>query len=128
MPSAIFPTGTTTMQRIPALAAYAAADAAVFPVEAQTQTRLPDATARLIATVIPRSLNDAVGFIPSNFKKRRAPTRSDRVGASIRGVSPSPMVVTASSGISGNHPRYRRMTPRLVVHVPTSIKTLASLG
>jgi len=55
------------MHVIPALAAYAAAEAAVFPVEAQTQILLPEATARLIATVIPRSLKDAAGFILSNF-------------------------------------------------------------
>jgi hypothetical protein len=50
-------------------------------------------------------LKEAVGFIPSNFKKRRAPILSERVGASIRGVPPSPSVAIAPSGISGNHPR-----------------------
>ena len=122
LPSAIFPAGTTTKHRIPARAAYAAAEAAVFPVEAQTAARLPEATARLMATVIPRSLNDAVGFIPSNFKNSRAPTRPESVGASIRGVSPSPMVVTASSGMGGNHPRNRRITPCPNTRVPTSIR------
>ena len=83
----------------------------MFPVEAQTQALLPAATALLMATVMPRSLNEAVGFIPSNFKNRRAPTRSEMVGASISGVPPSPMVAMASSGISGNHPRYLSITP-----------------
>jgi hypothetical protein len=122
LPNAIFPAGTTTKHLIPALAAYAAADAAVFPVDAQTAALLPEATARLMATVIPLSLNEAVGFIPSNFKNSRAPTRSESVGASIRGVSPSPMVVTASSGMGGNHPRNRRITPCLNTRVPTSIR------
>jgi hypothetical protein len=40
----------------------------VFPVEAHTQARLPAATARLRATVMPRSLKEAVGFMPSNFR------------------------------------------------------------
>src|SRR5215212_4950506 len=66
-----------------------------------------------MATVMPRSLKEAVGFMPSNFKNRRAPTRSEILTASIRGVSPSPMVATASSGISGSHPRYLRITPCL---------------
>jgi hypothetical protein len=85
----------------------------VFPVEAQTQARLPVAAALLMATVMPRSLNEAVGFIPSNFRNRRAPTRSEILVASIRGVSPSPMVAMASSGISGSHLRYLRITPCL---------------
>jgi hypothetical protein len=84
----------------------------VLPVEAQTHARLPDATARLRATVIPRSLKEAVGFIPSNLRYRRAPILSERVGASKRGVSPSPNVAIARSGISGSHRRYRAITPR----------------
>src|SRR4028119_1330824 len=122
LPKAIFPAGTTTKHLMPARAAYAAAEAAVFPVEAQTAALLPEATARLMATVIPRSLNEAVGFIPSNFKKRLAPTRSESVWASIRGVSPSPMVVTASSGMDGNQPRNRRITPCLNTRVCTPIR------
>src|ERR687883_463091 len=110
-PRAILPAGTTTKHLMPALAAYAEAEAAVLPVEAQTQARLPEATALLMATVMPRSLKEAVGFIPSNFRNRRAPTPPEIVGASIRGAPPSPMVVTASSGISGSHPRYFRITP-----------------
>jgi len=43
----------------------AAAAAEVFPVEAQTTRRAPDSAALLTATVIPRSLNDPVGFDPS---------------------------------------------------------------
>src|SRR5215212_5727906 len=111
LPSAILPAGTTTKHSIPARAALAAAEAAVFPVEAQTQAWLPVAAALLMATVIPRSLNEAVGFMPSNFKNSLAPMRSETLRASIRGVSPSPMVAIASSGISGSHSRYLRTTP-----------------
>jgi hypothetical protein len=54
----------------PARAAYAAADAAVFPVDAQITARVSASTALLTATVIPRSLNDPVGFRDSSLKKR----------------------------------------------------------
>jgi hypothetical protein len=104
---------------MPALAEYAAADAAVLPVEAQTLARLPSATARLRATVMPLSLKEAVGFIPSNFRCRRAPTLSERLLASIRGVSPSPRVAIARSGISGSHRRYLAITPGLRPEVCT---------
>src|SRR5215210_208564 len=113
LPSAILPAGTTTKHFMPALAEYADAEAAVLPVEAQTLARLPAATALERATVMPRSLKEAVGFIPSNLRKRRAPTLSERVGASMRGVSPSPRVVIAPFGISGNHRPYLFITPRL---------------
>jgi hypothetical protein len=54
-----------TIDLRPALAAYAAADSAVLPVEAQITAFAPRPTASLIATVMPRSLKDPVGFIPS---------------------------------------------------------------
>ena len=48
--------------------AYAAADALVLPVEAQTTISAPSSAAFEIARVIPRSLKEPVGFIPSNLK------------------------------------------------------------
>jgi hypothetical protein len=83
----------------------------VLPVEAQTQARLPAATARLRATVMPLSLKEAVGFMPSNFRWRLAPIRSEMLRASIRGVPPSPRVAIARAGISGSHRRYLAITP-----------------
>ena len=56
------------MLAVPARAAYAAAEAAVLPVEAQITSRAPSPRALLIATVIPRSLKEPVGLAPSNFK------------------------------------------------------------
>ena len=56
-----------TKHGIPALAAKAAAEADVFPVEAQITARAPSDTACVIATVMPRSLNEPVGFKPSNL-------------------------------------------------------------
>ena len=47
---------------------YAAADALVFPVEAQITASAPRPLARETATVIPRSLKDPVGFSPSNLR------------------------------------------------------------
>ena len=41
LPKAIFPSGMTTIAFNPALAAYAAADADVFPVDAQITTFYP---------------------------------------------------------------------------------------
>src|ERR1043165_34444 len=58
-----------TMARRPACAAYAASDALVFPVEAQATARAPRRRAWVIATVMPRSLKEPVGFSPSCLKK-----------------------------------------------------------
>ena len=68
LPIAIFPSGTITAPRRPARAAYAAALAAVFPVEAQMIASAPDPFARDTATVIPRSLKLPVGFAPSSLR------------------------------------------------------------
>ena len=66
------------MHKIPARAAYAAADAEVFPVEAQMTAFVPRSIALETATVMPRSLNDPVGFAPSFLMKisQPRPTRS----------------------------------------------------
>ena len=65
---AIFPCGTRTALFIPALVAYAAAEALVFPVDAQTTALAPFRAASVMAIVMPRSLKDPVGFMPSTFK------------------------------------------------------------
>jgi hypothetical protein len=54
--AATAPSGTRTTTGSPARAPYAAADAAVFPVDAQTIASAPCSTAFDTATVIPRSL------------------------------------------------------------------------
>jgi len=77
----------------------------VLPVEAQITASAPSATARETATVIPRSLNEPVGFAPSILSRTRAPTRSEITGASIRGVEPSSSVTTGSSAPIGNRSR-----------------------
>jgi hypothetical protein len=65
LPIAIFPAGSSTMHEMPARAAYAAAAAEVLPVEAQITAFEPASTAFEMATVIPRSLKEPVGFSPS---------------------------------------------------------------
>jgi hypothetical protein len=97
-PVAIFPSGTITAPRSPARAAYAAALAAVLPVEAQITASAPSPIAALTATVIPRSLNEPVGFAPSIFSHTSAPVSSERCGAGTSGVSPSPIVTSGSTG------------------------------
>ena len=95
---AIFPSGTITAPRSPARAAYAAALAAVLPVEAQITASAPSPIAALTATVMPRSLNEPVGFAPSSLSHTSAPVSSERCGAGISGVSPSPIVTSGSTG------------------------------
>src|SRR5579884_345241 len=72
-PSATPPAGTTTKHGRPARAAYAAADADVFPVLAHTTARLPSSSAFVIASVMPRSLNEPVGLAPSHLRKTSTP-------------------------------------------------------
>src|SRR5215213_8856398 len=79
-PAATLVSGTRTSAGIPAAAAYAASEAEVFPVEAHATTRAPTALAWLTPTVIPRSLNDAVGLCPSCFSSRWPSGRPAQAG------------------------------------------------
>src|SRR5918997_3253473 len=94
LPSAILPVGTSTAQVMPARAAYAAADADVLPVDAQMIALLPASTALDTASVMPRSLNEPVGFAPSTFRYTSQPVRADSTGAGTSGVLPSCKVIT----------------------------------
>ena len=58
----------------------------------------PSSSAALTATVMPRSLNEPVGLAPSSLSQTSAPVSSDSRGARISGVSPSPIVTSASTG------------------------------
>src|SRR5699024_12810546 len=68
----------TTTAFIPAFAAYAAAEADVFPVEAQMTDLLPSSFAFATAITIPRSLNDPVGFSPSYLPYNSIPNSLDK--------------------------------------------------
>src|SRR4051794_5993104 len=94
---AIAPAGTTITASIPARAAYAEDDAAVFPVDAHTSRVTPRSNARDTASAIPRSLNDPVGFAPSHLSHNSTPNRSESRGAARSGVLPSPSVITRPS-------------------------------
>jgi len=61
----------------------------VFPVDAQMMAFEPSSTARVTATVMPRSLNEPVGFDPSTFRKTSQPVRADNAAAGTSGVLPS---------------------------------------
>src|SRR5205814_4022607 len=93
LPLAILPAGKMTAQRIPARAAYAAAEADVFPVDAQIKPWARRSTALDTATVMPRSLNEPVGFKPSHLINTRPPMRSLNRGAKTNGVDPSANVI-----------------------------------
>src|SRR5438874_3592479 len=96
---------------MPARAAYAAAEADVFPVEAHISAGAPRSIALDTATVIPRSLNDPVGLTPSFLMKtwQLCPTRALSLGAKISGVFPSPREIMALHG--GRNSRNRSITP-----------------
>src|SRR5438477_13007751 len=96
---------------MPERAAYAAADADVFPVEAQINARAPRSIARDTAIVIPRSLNEPVGFSPSFLIRtsQLGATRALNFDASTSGVFPSPSQTTALHG--GRNSRNRSVMP-----------------
>lgn len=91
----MLPCGTSTAQVMPARAAYAAAEAAVLPVEAHSTASAPLATAAVRATVMPRSLNDPVGLRPSTLSATVHPVSADSRGAGSSGVAPSARVTAA---------------------------------
>src|SRR4029077_19821725 len=86
-------------------------EAEVFPVEAQIRAVAPRSSALETATVMPRSLNEPVGFKPSYLTKTRAPIRSESFGVSISGVEPSPSVTTGVAWPTGRYSRYRAIPP-----------------
>jgi hypothetical protein len=76
--------------------------------------RAPPSTALEIAMVMPRSLKDPVGFMPSYFRYRSIPGAiffASRA-ARISGVLPSPSVITGVCAVTGRNFRYSSMIPR----------------
>src|SRR6195952_2244273 len=111
LPIAILPSGTSTAAVIPACVAYAAAEAEVLPVDAQTTAFAPCSTAFEIAIVMPRSLKEPVGFMPSNFTKTRAPVRGESAGASMSGVPPPPSGTIGGAARAARPAAHSRSTP-----------------
>src|SRR3712207_2340645 len=112
LPMAILPSGTSTAAVMPACVAYAAADADVLPVEAQMTAFAPCSTAFEMAIVIPRSLKEPVGFMPSYLTHTFAPVRAESAGAGISGVPPSPSVTIGVASVMFSRSAYSRRTPR----------------
>jgi hypothetical protein len=112
LPSATFPFGTSTAHVSPALAAYAAAEALVLPVEAHTTAFARPSTALEIASVMPRSLNDPVGLAPSYFSQTSHPVSRDNGSERTSGVPPSPREITGVASETGRRSRYSSTTPR----------------
>ena len=76
------------MQEMPARCAYAAAEAEVFPVDAHATAWAPASTAFDTAIVIPRSLNEPVGLVPSYLRYTLRWTASDsRCGVDERRIT-----------------------------------------
>ncbi len=70
LPEATVPSGRSQhTAEMPARAAYAAAEDAVFPVEATITVSAPSSTAFDTATVMPRSLYEPVGLDASHFNQ-----------------------------------------------------------
>src|SRR5438874_3311324 len=98
---------------MPARAAYAAAEAEVLPVEAQMIAPTSSASAFVTATVMPRSLNDPVGFWPSHLRYSSTPGATTAASPSARtsGVFPSFRVTIFSVGSTGSRSRYCAISP-----------------
>src|SRR6478735_9159292 len=112
LPLAIRPYGTRTTGVSPAREAYAAIEAEVLPVDAQTTAPAPCSSACETATVIPRSLKDPVGLAASTFSQTSHPVRPDSQSERTRGVPPSPRLTREASAVMGSQSPYSASTPR----------------
>jgi hypothetical protein len=65
----------------------------------------PSSTALEMATVMPRSLKEPVGFSPSYLSSTLASSRSERYGAGSSGVPPSRNVTTGVASLTGSRSR-----------------------
>src|SRR4051794_38934196 len=101
----------TTPQVRPARAEYAAADAEVLPVDAQTTTLAPVSTALVMAIVMPRSLKEPVGFAPSTFSQMSRSSSAESRSARTSGVPPSSSVMTGVESVTGRCSRYASIRP-----------------
>src|SRR6187200_2895066 len=72
---------------------------------------------------MPRSLNEPVGFMPSNFTQTSAPVRRDSAGAGSSGVPPSPRVTTVEVSVTPRRSPYSRRTPRQTCAMSVSFYT-----
>ena len=73
--------------------------------DAQTAAVAPSSSAFDTAIVMPRSLNDPVGFSPSYLRCTSSPVSADSRGAATSGVSPSPSDTTGVAWLTGSRSR-----------------------
>ena len=96
--------GITITAGIPAAAAYAASAPPALPAVGAAKAFTPSRFARVTAAVMPRALNDPVGFSPSSLTYRfsRCPVPqgipAPRRFTCTKGVIPSPSEIGGSSG------------------------------
>ena len=84
------------------LAAYAAADAEVFPVDAHIIALEPSSKALATAITIPLSLKEPVGFNPSYLKYNSIPPSFSPIfSAFIKGVFPSFKLISGVLSVIG---------------------------
>src|SRR5690349_5929364 len=83
----------------PAAAPYAASAPAAFPADGAARARAPRCLAIVTAAVIPRALNDPVGFRASSLTQTRSATAKSGVQPSDSDTSPS---------TTGSTSRYRQ--------------------
>ena len=78
-----------------------------MPVEAHNTACEPSLTAWVIAMVMPRSLNEPVGFTPSNFtcNSTSLSLASEIFPNRTSGVLPSPRVIIRASSATGRRSR-----------------------
>src|SRR5699024_4302880 len=93
----------------------AEAAAEVFPVDAQITVCAPSSFAFATASTMPRSLNDPVGFNPSNLACSSMPSSSDSFSNLINGVFPSYKVSSGVFSFTGNYSLYSFKTPCQVI-------------
>src|SRR3954467_12999148 len=101
---------------IEAAAPYAASAAPALPAVGATSPGTFSAFARVTAALMPRALNDAVGFRPSSFiHSVRTPACLASDGAVDNGVAPSPSATGDSPSRSGRTAPYRHISHRSVI-------------
>ena len=86
----------------------------MLPVDAQITALAPAPAAMLMATVMPRSLNEPVGLAPSTLRYTSQPVRADSTGAGSSGVPPSRRVMTGVASVTGRRSWYSAITPAMV--------------
>ena len=113
LPAAILPSGTSTSGVRPAFAAYAAIEAEVLPVDAQTTASAPSALATEMAVVMPRSLKDPVGLLPSTLSHTSAPVSPRQpLGPHQRRAALAQGDRLSAGGDRSSSSRYSSITPR----------------